>query len=367
MRIPMCTPLAVAALVLSLGCADQRVPTGPADPPLASISDGAHRGRPGFYFLPPLAPEPETDGVFDPLREPLVSICRLDGAVCDSLLAEYTKESGPDSVRVEVDPVAEAYGVDWPADRFQLEDSASYRIRVLLEGRLIGYVDVRRSGGDLLSTESGEPVPLADGSTLPIRFRIEAGLRLGALVPLQPPDTLPQGLYNDANLTRSSPCFGGPYLANIVILTFRSDATQLQRQQAVDTVRGEVIGGRRWKSGEGYYYVQLPSDSTGQNVCNAVEVLNSFEFVSTASHEFFLHVFYRRPNEEGAWADSHWQVDLDNISFSERWGHERIGAPLTWGCSTGAASTPIAVVSGPMIFESIPWEARLSVKFLLLG
>lgn len=86
----------------------QRAP----DPPRPAISDAAHGGRDGFYFLPTLVPEPEYDGVFDPLRQPVVQICELAGDACP-VLAKYTLLSGPDSVTVQVDPVAEHYSVDW--------------------------------------------------------------------------------------------------------------------------------------------------------------------------------------------------------------------------------------------------------------
>ncbi len=314
-----------------------------APDPRPAISDAAHGGRDGFYFLPPLVPEPEYDGTFDPLRQPVVQICELAGDACP-VMAEYTLLSGPDSVTVQVEPLAERYTVDWHTDRFSLTDGATYRIRVLLEGRIMGYVDIIRVGTDLESTATGEVIPLVNGTTLPIRFRLEAELRLGAIVPAQAPNSVPAGFFDDSNISRQSPCISGEYLKDIVVVEFDPEATQLQRQQAVDQVNGEVVGGVRYTNLEGGYYIQLPTDDTGQNVCDASDYLNSLSYVADAGHEIFLQTDYRRANDEDAWEKSLWQVNPGNVELSQRWGLETIVAPLAWGCEVGSDSTAVAIV-----------------------
>ncbi|MGH7588580.1 MAG: hypothetical protein ACRELU_08305, partial [Gemmatimonadota bacterium] len=64
----MPTTLIVQA-VLALGCGESpsAVEAQAFPAPRPAISDAAHGGRDGFYFLPPLVPKPEFDGTFDPL------------------------------------------------------------------------------------------------------------------------------------------------------------------------------------------------------------------------------------------------------------------------------------------------------------
>ncbi|MGH7563001.1 MAG: S8 family peptidase [Gemmatimonadota bacterium] len=338
----------ILQIVIATGCGEspsaleaQRA----LDPPRPAISDAAHGGREGFYFLPPLVPEPEFDGVFDALRQPVVQICELSGDACP-VLAEYTLLSGPDSVTVQIEPLAEHYSVAWHTDRFTLTDGATYRIRVLLEGRIMGYVDIVRVGTDLESTATGEVIPLENGTTLPIRFRLEAELRLGAVVPLQAPNSVPEGFYDESNRMHESPCISGEYLKDIVVVRFRPEATQLQRQQAVDQVNGEVVGGIRSTTLEGSYYVQLPTDDTGQNVCDAKYYLRTLPYVGYAIHSSFSSGdLYRRANDEGDWVKILWQVNPDSLPLiTQRWGHEIVAAPLAWGCEIGSDSTAVAVV-----------------------
>jgi hypothetical protein len=331
-----------------LGCRDALAPGQPVAQvpavPSPSILDAAHGGRPHFYFLPPLVPQPTYSGIFDPARSPTVRICRVNGLLCGTTIAEYTLASGPDSVTVQIDSVAEAYTVDWHTDQFGLVDGATYRIQVLVEGRQAGHVDVIRDGLEIKSATAGVEVPLEDERTLMIRFRIEIGFELVDLVPAQAPDTLPQGLYDPAHILPLSPCIAGQTLKDIVISVFRPGTPHPQRQEVIDRVGGEVIGGRRLAHYEGYYFVQLSADSTGERVCEAAELLRSLPFVLDAGHEVFADPLYRRPNDEGAWLREAWQVDPSDVAQSERWGLEAIAAPLAWGCEVGNLTTAVAVV-----------------------
>jgi hypothetical protein len=53
----------------------------------------------------------------------------------------------------------------------------------------------------------------------------------------------------------SSPDWGAPFPRDLIVLAFKEDASQRERQQAVDAVGGEVIGGEHIDRG-GYYYVR---------------------------------------------------------------------------------------------------------------
>ncbi len=157
-----------------------------------SISDGAHQpGNPHFYFLAPLVPQPNPGGVFLPDLSPVVELgkltrdtngdgvadaCGLDAAGHVVTVAPpFTMTSGPGSetIRVETD----SYVVNWHTDGFDLEAGARYRIRVLVGGLVLGHADVLvgSSSAELKNVDTSELIPLKDGRTLPIAFRIEEG------------------------------------------------------------------------------------------------------------------------------------------------------------------------------------------------
>ena len=77
--------LPTAALLGAISCLDggRKSPTGPElseGAPAAIISDGAHQGVAGFYFLPPVVGQPVVAGVFDAdiaALQPVVAICEV--------------------------------------------------------------------------------------------------------------------------------------------------------------------------------------------------------------------------------------------------------------------------------------------------
>ncbi len=111
------------------------------------ISDQAHGGKTGFWFLPPLVPEPQLEGVFDRSLSPTVQIDELDslGAV-KRPVAVFTKTSGPGKERVQIK--GNHYQVNFRTGSFGLNPALVYRIRVLVAGRELGLRDVQpRSPG----------------------------------------------------------------------------------------------------------------------------------------------------------------------------------------------------------------------------
>jgi hypothetical protein len=145
--------------------------------PDLAILDGAHGGNQAFFFLPPLLPEPTTSGVFDPAAEPEVEICSVVDEACDESVALFTGASGQGSETVRVDLDAEHYIVNWHTDGFDLNASTTYRIVVRLGDVELGYADVDlvNNGKELKNVDTNEFIPLKDGRTLPIKFRIEEG------------------------------------------------------------------------------------------------------------------------------------------------------------------------------------------------
>jgi hypothetical protein len=75
-------------------------------------------------------------------------------------------------------PEDELYIVNWHTDEFGLDPEKVYRVRVFVGAIEVGFADVDlvNSGGLLKNVDTGEFIPLLDGRTLPIKFRLEVGV-----------------------------------------------------------------------------------------------------------------------------------------------------------------------------------------------
>jgi len=168
--------LFVAAIPLVVSCTAEQSDTV-VSRDLAVISDELHSGgTEGFFFLPPLVANPGAAGAFASHLAPIVRIDSIDAQFATTAtIATYTTTTGPGSETVRVDPVGEHYIVNWHTDEFALDADVTYRIRVLVPSRELGFadVDVVESGRELRNVETGEYVALLNGRTLPIKFRIE--------------------------------------------------------------------------------------------------------------------------------------------------------------------------------------------------
>ncbi|WP_420126466.1 beta strand repeat-containing protein [Longimicrobium sp.] len=178
----------VAALTLMLGIGactgDAGSPLGPdGTQPLATISDAAHAGAvPGFYFLPPMVPNPSYSGTFDSGLDPRVEICELVGTTCGAVIAQYTEASGTGGEMVQTG--TSSYQVNWHTNQFNLDPAKHYRISVYVGTFRLGFadVDVVSSGNQLKNVDTDEYIALKDGRTLPIKFRIETGIAAQVIV-----------------------------------------------------------------------------------------------------------------------------------------------------------------------------------------
>ena len=133
-----------------------------------------------FYFLPPLAATPSFGDVFDPTFEPTVEIGAMRGSEFVLLPnGIFTCQDGAGTKRIRADLEAEHYVVNWATRDFDLENGCIYRIRVLLGVVELGSIDVVVSARRSLKRNdpSAEGVQIKVGRTLPIKFRIEEGIR----------------------------------------------------------------------------------------------------------------------------------------------------------------------------------------------
>jgi len=204
------SPLLIAATAsvalagaLLVGCQDHELPTTvPVDESADVRADGTSGGNPGFFILPPIAPNPGQHENFDrygfnAFVQPVVKICELtleipvpmppDAPVpemdtpCvsedgnDVFVAEFAFAPG----QVEVYPDEELYKVEWHTDLYDLNTARYYRIFVRAPtstGELqLGFVDVNPvTAKEMKNAKTGEVFALKDGRTVPIKFRIEA-------------------------------------------------------------------------------------------------------------------------------------------------------------------------------------------------
>jgi alpha-tubulin suppressor-like RCC1 family protein len=190
-------PLAVSLFA----CADQPLTTAPPiAPPSFEIADAARGYKPGFYWLPPMVEAPTYDGVFDPDLDPEVQVCVFTGSDCDRVIATFTRsgvvpgaEDADDDDDDDDDGLEERrrhtdrvrlhvrhghYVVKWRTDRCIIDPALTYRIRVLVGGIELGYadVDVVSTRREMRNVNTNEYIPLHNGRTLKITFRIETGM-----------------------------------------------------------------------------------------------------------------------------------------------------------------------------------------------
>lgn len=203
--------LALALIVVTMGCRDTRQPTGPAAPsdPSKIISDGAHGGNKDFFFLPPMVPLPINNadfelGQFNNTLGPSIriDICELksenlnarglptESTGCVSGAPIKTFPAG--SVNVVNLPLRQNgwwsalnlppdgfYYALWDTRQSALNVNKYYRIKVFIDGAAdpLGVADVDPMANifQWKYTNTGQVIQLVDDSKLPITFRIEKG------------------------------------------------------------------------------------------------------------------------------------------------------------------------------------------------
>ena len=176
-----------------------------------------------------------------------------------------------------------------------------------------------------------------------VKPRLVLSIQEEESVPEQAPSTLPSWVYAATNLDSNTVALPGAFLKNIVIVEFKPSATLSQRQAAVASVNGAVVGGVPGSASEGHYYLSVPDSNRGEGLIAAVRKLESLPQVQLATYEFDVIPAFRLPRENATW--SSWHTDRKTLN-SENWALEAVLAPLAWGCSTGDGSLRVALVDG---------------------
>lgn len=169
------SPLMFLVTACGITSPDGSIPESPS----LLIVDARHgNGNPRFFFLPPMVSEPQVTGTFDPTLEPTATVCRLTGTDCGEVLATFTGSSGPGGETIRLDAQGQLYQFNWHTTHFDLETGTTYRIIIRAGSVQLGFADVQlvSTGKEVRNVATGQFVPLLDGRTLPVKFRIETGI-----------------------------------------------------------------------------------------------------------------------------------------------------------------------------------------------
>src|SRR5437016_2791917 len=197
----------VPALLIVEACASGDRPTAPRPGPEFAISDGVHEsGTPGFFFLSPMVAQPTFSGTFDAditTLNPAIAICDItDGpdANCGSsggtpAVLMFTTATTP---AITLDLTTPQYQVNWDTQGAGFVASHTYRVHVTAGAtgarRELGFADVllTTTPGQAKDATTGHVIVAKGGRTLPIHFRIEAGIAGSVSVSAATP-TVPTG------------------------------------------------------------------------------------------------------------------------------------------------------------------------------
>lgn len=97
-------------------------------------------------------------------------------------------------------------------------------------------------------------------------------------VPALPPSAAPGWMYDSAQIVTKSPYIPAPFVRGVLLVMFRSEASQEMRQEALQRVCGEVVGG---DPGSFIYFVRVPGDSIGERITAASRILQQLPQVET--------------------------------------------------------------------------------------
>jgi hypothetical protein len=190
-------------------------------------------------------------------------------------------------------------------------------------------------------------IHVVSGSPTTFTIVLHAAAQNAHPVASTPPAGEPPGMTDDTNLVRNVPGLGpGLVVKNMLEVAFARTATQAQRQAAIDSVLGSVVGGRPIAdNGEGFYIVRIPSDNAGAGLIPALEKLRRLPQVDLAvSIRLGVSPQGLKAHDGVGWQESAYSF-VRGDTAGATWALKAINAPLAWGCATGdGAAGAIAIV-----------------------
>jgi hypothetical protein len=185
--------------------------------------------------------------------------------------------------------------------------------------------------------------PAADAKVaLGVEAMAEGGFPAGA------PDSTPVWFSHDTSYTNG----GRGFLRGVIGVSFKAGTTPSQKNAAIASVGGAVIGGRGGDSGwDGVYYLRIADSGGGVQLQAAVDALKARSEILVATLIHPIVPFARRPDDGNSWKPADWNL-LADTAIGENWALEAIRAPLAWGCETGSNLPRIWVADRG--FDSLP-------------
>lgn len=171
----------MVALALVLGC-DAHDPIDNLAPPqmygsgLAAIVDGNRGGNEYFRFVAPIANGGGLPAPNDNRISPEMDICRVTAGECSTVVWAFTRAMKQPLNRT-LQP-GNSFNAEWATALSNLDADAMYRIRVMLDRRVIGYadVDVVNSSNELSSVDTEDYIGVVKGSKVRLGFWIRSGI-----------------------------------------------------------------------------------------------------------------------------------------------------------------------------------------------
>lgn len=208
--------------------------------------------------------------------------------------------------------------------------------------------------------------PTATSRSRPVTMQVVSGsptvftvlLRVQAqnnnVVSALPPAGRPAGLYDDTNVVVNNANLGaGRVVKNTIGVLFKRSATQAQRQAAVDSVQGIIVGGYpAFNNADGVYLVRVPIDGTGTLLAAAISKLQTLSQVDFADIVDINATYNgRKPGDGSGWESNQYSYKTSDVSGST-WPLKMINAPLAWGCDTGSTTASKIAVVDEYFFSS---------------
>lgn len=159
-------------------------------------------------------------------------------------------------------------------------------------------------------------------------------------IPATAPGSPPFGLLHPARVLSSPDSLQIPVFADLIEVEFVAETPLAEREAAIWSVDGTVVGGFDTGDVEDTYSVLLPADSSGATMRDAVLSLKSRPSVRRARVELAISnaLTYRRPNDGVGLKRADWKLDPGDAFVSmdtATWAASAVAAPFAWGCSTG--------------------------------
>ncbi|NOT06915.1 MAG: hypothetical protein HOP28_01790 [Gemmatimonadales bacterium] len=156
------------------------------------------------------------------------------------------------------------------------------------------------------------------------------------------PKVRPVWFNHDSSYTSGT---DAPTLKRALVVTYVAGATVQQKQAAIDSIQGTVIGGAPWEGAadQGMYFVGVPTATTIAALQAAVTILSRQPVVRLASLILASVPHGARPDDGPGWQRADWIFNPDSSS-GNNWAFEDVALPLAWGCETGTSQVRVGIV-----------------------